>query len=182
MAKNGGHLLETFVHLAVLARTVTGEDSDFGDPVWIIEDTARHDMSHIHCIGNTIDTSVHFNLEMRKNLKSVEQRERKGTLTFDNGTIDVDFDGQEVIGKSKTGDELFKIRTKQEYKDTKYSIQVDMVMRCFEEGVNPSVIDGSYLQIKTLEWLIAQKNKAEVASTFHRQTVSDRTPTRRNFS
>lgn len=167
VGKNGGHLFETFLHLAVLARMVIGEDFDFRDPVWNIEDTARHDMSHIHCIGNAIDTSVHFDLEMRKDLKSVEQRERKGTLTFDNGTIDVDFDEQEVIGKSKKGEELFKIRTKQEYKDTKYSIQVDMVMRCFEEGIRPSVIDGSYLQIKTLEWLIAQKTKAEVASASH---------------
>lgn len=101
---------------------------------------------------------------MRKGLNPQEKRNRRGTLTFENGTIDVDFDKQEVIGKPKNGAEPFKISTKQEYKDTKYSIQADMVMRCFEESINPSVIDGSHLQIKTLEWLIAQKPKAEAAA------------------
>ena len=101
---------------------------------------------------------------MRKGLNPQEKRNRRGTLTFENGTIDVDFDKQEVIGKSKNGEEAFKISTKQEFKNTKYSIQFDMVMRCFEEGIKPSVIDGSHLQIKTLEWLIAQKPRWDSAT------------------
>jgi hypothetical protein len=83
---------------------------------------------------------------------------RNGKLVFQNGTIEINFDRQELIGMlhdaSKTS---FIISTKELYTSTKYSIQVDMVERCFEENIQPSIVDGSDLQIKTLEWLFNQK-------------------------
>lgn len=83
--------------------------------------------------------------------------QRNGVLEFQNGKITIDFNRQEIIGVlSNNSNKSFRICTKEEYTQTKYSIQVDMVERCFEEHIIPAVVDGSDLQIRTLEWLFSQ--------------------------
>jgi predicted dehydrogenase len=153
----GGHIFETFLHLAVIARAVLGEDSDWGDPNWTIENRNGHYMSYIQCKGFTAGTNIEYNLQMGKAMPE-HQRERNGTLQFENGTIRIDFDKQEATGSfNDTNIDAFKINTIDDYSQIKYSIQVDMVERCFEENITPAIIDGSGLQIKTLDWLFAQK-------------------------
>ena len=150
----GGHIFETFLHLAVIARAVIGKDSDWGSPEWTIENVNGHYMSYIKCEGITSDSNVCYNLEMRQN---VQKKQRRGKLQFDNGVIIIDFDEQEMIGTLQgTSTRAFTIKTKEEYK-TRYSIQVDMVERCIEDNIVPAIIDGSELQIKTIDWLFAQK-------------------------
>lgn len=153
----GGHMYETFLHLAVIARAVMGIDTDWGQPIWKIENKKNHYMSFIQCTGETERNHIHYDLRMGKFMPQNELR-RNGKLVFQNGTIEINFDRQELIGMlhdaSKTS---FIISTKELYTSTKYSIQVDMVERCFEENIQPSIVDGSDLQIKTLEWLFNQK-------------------------
>ena len=156
-AQYGGHMFETFLHLAVLARAVLGIDTDWGQPVWTIENNGNHFMSFIQCTGNTVRDNIHYNLKMGKFMPQ-NKLQRNGVLVFQNGIIEIDFNRQEVIGSPNiTPNTSFKISTKEYYTNTKYSIQVDMVERCFEEKIQPAIVDGSDLQIKTLEWLFTQK-------------------------
>ena len=156
-AQYGGHLFETFLHLAVLARAVLGIDSEWGNPNWTIENRSGHYMSYIQCTGVTEHDNIQYDLRMGKFIPQ-NKLKRSGKLRFQNGTIEIDFNRQEIIGRiSDSTGTSFKINTKEEYTKTKYSIQVDMVERCFEEHITPSVVDGSDLQIRTLEWLFAQK-------------------------
>lgn len=156
-AQYGGHLFETFLHLAVLARAVLGIDSEWGDPNWIVENRRGHYMSYIQCTGVTEHDSIQYDLRMGKFIPQNELK-RNGKLLFQNGTIEIDFNRQYLIGKLNNEiDSSFKISTIEEYTKTKYSIQVDMVERCFEEHITPAIVDGSDLQIRTLEWLFVQK-------------------------
>lgn len=156
-AQYGGHMFETFLHLAVLARAVMGIDTDWGRPNWIVENKGGHYMSYIRCAGNTVIDNIHYDLRMGKFMADNELQ-RDGMLTFQNGTIIIDFNRQEIECKlGNNSNVAFRICTKKEYTLTKYSIQVDMVERCFEERIVPMVVDGSDMQIKTLEWLFDQK-------------------------
>lgn len=153
----GGHMFETFLHLAVLARSVIGIESDWGTPEWLIDNRNNHYMSFIQCKGIT-QQNINYDLKMGKFMFPNELR-RNGVLKFKKGIIEIDFDSQTLTGKlEKAPETSFKISTKKEYTMTKYSIQVDMVERCFEEGIIPTIVDGSDIQIKTLEWLFAQKD------------------------
>lgn len=164
-ATYGGHLFETFLHLAVLARAVLGIDSEWGDPSWTIENRGNHYMSYIQCVGTTEHDNIEYDLRMGKFMPQNELK-RDGKLSYQNGTIVIDFNRQEVVCNLKKGQETsFKISTIEDYMKTKYSIQVDMVERCFEERIIPAVVDGSDLQIKTLEWLFAQKKRGGVFNT-----------------
>lgn len=154
----GGHLFETFLHLAVIARMATGIASDWGTPVWTVEHLNNHYMTNIRCLGSTKE-KILYDLEMRKYVEERDLR-RNGKLQFENGLILVDFDKQNICAyKDKSQQQiLFKINVRDKYTQTKYSIQVDMVERCFEENIEPYVIDGSDIQIDTIEWLLKQKN------------------------
>ncbi len=154
--QNGGQLLETFLHIAVIARMVTGCNSDWGNPDWKITNGAGYYMKNIHCSGEMPERNVKYNLQMGKFMPPNELR-RNGTIRYENGEIEVDFDKQEINGISKDGTKLFSIKTKEKYRNVKYSIQLDMVERCYEEGIEPSIIDGSDIQIATLQWLLDQK-------------------------
>lgn len=155
-AQYGGHMFETFLHLAVLAREVMGIDADWGQPNWTVENRGGHYMSYIQCTGNTVNDNIHYDLRMGK-FFSPNDLQRNGVLEFQNGKITIDFNRQEIIGVlSNNSNKSFRICTKEEYTQTKYSIQVDMVERCFEEHIIPAVVDGSDLQIRTLEWLFSQ--------------------------
>lgn len=149
----GGHIYETFLHLAVLARMAMGEDTDWGVPLWNIKNKDNHFMSYIHCKGVTKETSIEYNLIVEK---FKPEKKRWGRLEFDYGHIDVSFDHRKLDG-TLNDKSCFCIKTKAEY-ETDYSIQLDMVKRCFEENIMPFLIDGSVLQVKTLEWLFSQKN------------------------
>jgi hypothetical protein len=148
----GGHIYETFLHLVVMARAAIGIDADWGTPQWTIETEGTHYMSHIHCVGNTTNL-VHYDLEMRKHVDPSRVK-RGGKMVFSNGHMDIDLDAQSVVAYDNHG-ELFRLSTLSQYTgdDKKYCIQVDMVERCFEESIMPMLIDGSDLQIKSLDWL-----------------------------
>lgn len=156
----GGHLFETFLHLAVVARDVMGEETDWGQPEWIIENTNGHYMSHIKCAGKTVN-GINYDLEMKK-FSDPSELKRGGMLKYERGTIHVDMEEQcikaEVMLNKTIFVEIFQIGIKNNYK-TKYSIQVDMVERCCEENIVPAVVDGSELQVKTLEWMFAQESE-----------------------
>ena len=154
--EHGGHIFETFLHLAVLARMITGSDKEWNVTRWEIKNENGHYMSSIRCTGNTTINNTSFDLRMRK---FAPQQLRIGQLTFQNGIIDIDLEGQEIaLYFFEKGKDTVIISTKKHYSDPKYSIQLHMVQRCFDEGINPSLIDGSDLQIETLSWLFSQKH------------------------
>lgn len=152
-------MFETFLHLAVIARSVTGIDSDWGEPKWRFVNQNDYYMSYIQCSGITKDKNIAYNLKMGKFIPN-EELKRNGLLKFQNGIIKIDFNIQELTCRlNHEPDILFTISTRKEFLATKYSIQLDMVERCFEEHIVPSIIDGSDIQIRTLEWLFSQKKK-----------------------
>ena len=90
-------------------------------------------------------------LLIRKNAEEMEQK-RYAKLSFrDGASLMMDFDSQQLTLLSEN--QNFVVGIKNEFR-TKYSIQLDMVLRCLNEGINPSIIDGSDLQIDCLEALL----------------------------
>ena len=95
------------------------------------------------------DTKV--SLLIRKNAEESE-RKRYAKLSFrDGASLMMDFDSQQLTLLSEN--QNFVVGIKNEFR-AKYSIQLDMVLRCLDEGINPSIIDGSDLQIDCLEALL----------------------------
>ena len=165
--KYGGHVFETFIHLAVIARMVVPNESEWQNitPRWTIRNKQQHYTSYIKCEGETQSGAVSFALEMEKFSSS---KKRGGILIFDNGTIVVDFDGQSVeislnnhvstggIRSCRVCNKKIRKDNTEEFIEARYDIQLDMVRRCFEENILPSMVDGSDLQISTLQWLFDQ--------------------------
>ena len=79
----------------------------------------------------------------------------------ENGYITIDFNTYELEMHYLPTDSCYcyKMALKEEYAlpDRKYTVQLDMAERCFNENTPPCMIDGIDLQIESLEWLFAQK-------------------------
>lgn len=161
----GGHMFETFLHLAMITRMVTLSDNDWKTENWSIKNSGNHYMTTIKYIGKTKQGNIQINLNMGKFVPESELK-RDGILTFENGKLLIDFNTQMVTGEFfNSSKENFVIKTKDEFVQSKYSIQLDMVRRCYYDNLQPQLFDGSDLQIETLEWLFEERKKWEQAIT-----------------
>ena len=141
----GGQKMETFIHPLVLAKLILGDSFDAGS----LQISEGDDGNIIRAGSIVQDTKV--SLLIRKNAEESE-RKRYAKLSFrDGASLMMDFDSQQLTLLSEN--QNFVVGIKNEFR-AKYSIQLDMVLRCLDEGINPSIIDGSDLQIKCLEALL----------------------------
>ena len=76
---------------------------------------------------------------------------RMAKIVYDNLNIVMDVD----LKKLSIGQASISISDK--YKD-KYSIIYDMVKHCYQDKINPSLIDGRKYQLEIIDWL-NQMNK-----------------------
>ncbi len=145
----GGQYIETFIHIALLNKLILGSDTPLEDLQWEIGDYEKEKKSsYIICKGKTEETQ--FELHMGK---FVNSKNRGGTISYENGEINIDFETTTCKCTFPENSSLdFELTLKPKW-FTKYSIQLDMAERCFIENIPPSTVDGSLLQIKTLEWL-----------------------------
>lgn len=147
----GGQYFETFIHLVVLAFVALDDDDTIIADEWSVKDNNNVPASYILCHGHSAK-GVSVSLEMGKYMR----RNRSGILQYENGTLFLDFDKKSVTCKfdgetfSQYG---FTIET---IDKPNYYIQLDMVERCFSEGIIPSRVDGSEIQFKALEWMFRQ--------------------------
>lgn len=142
----GGQFLETFIHLAMILKLIVGADSELTSCQWTVGDSHGKSGSFIGCKGQA--GGVDFDLQTGK---FWPRSERGGVVRCERGTLRIDFEAQSVA--LETPDETFTLSTDKACE--KYGIQLDMVDTCFNEGVPPSMVDGSDLQLRTLEWLFS---------------------------
>lgn len=122
-------------------------------------------MSHIECTGQTVQNKITYKLIVDKNTPEDKQK-RGGKLSYEKGEIEVDFNLQQIEGHlTQDPNARFVIKTKDSYSE-KYSIQLDMVERCHEENITPSIVDGVDLQIEALSWLFSNKEKIIITEPY----------------
>ena len=142
----GGQTFETFIHPLILSRLVLGRTFP-ENSLPIIKRKSDKKVTSVSANG-TID-GVDINLGITK---GSEQTMRYAKLSFaQGGSIFMDLEEQRLVLES--GNNQLTITVKQRFR-TKYSIQLDMVLRCYREGINPSLIDGSDLQMDCLKFLM----------------------------
>lgn len=149
----GGQFLETFIHLAMITRMIAGIDCEFADCLWESGDSHGKTGTYIRCSGKAGE--IDFDLKMGKFQPDIR---RGGTVECERGTLSVDFERQSVVLETaqnvlETAQKSYSLSTKEGY--AKYGIQLDMVDTCFSEDIPPSMVDGSELQLKTLDWLFS---------------------------
>lgn len=160
----GGQYFETFIHLVVLAFTALDNDDTIIVDQWTIKDNNNVPGSYILCKGHS-DNGISVLLEMGKYMK----RNRSGILQYENGIISLDFDKRIISCKffeKNFSCYDFTIKT---IDKPNYYIQLDMVERCFSEGILPNNIDGRNVQIRALEWMFQQKRE------YSKTTIYDNT-------
>jgi hypothetical protein len=150
----GGHFYETFLHLVVMARLSVKDDVEWVDDKWHVEHHGGHYMSEIEYSGRTGHMGTKIHLHMGKFMPS-ELIHREGVLEYERGTVRIDLQRQELTLSLKDHAPII-IGTKAEYTSTKYHIQVNMVERCAEKNLIPSLVDRSDIQIDALSWLMQQ--------------------------
>ena len=158
----GGQYFETFIHLVVLAFTALDNDDTILADNWSIKDNNNVPGSYILCKG-TSNKGVSILLEMGKFM----ERNRTGILEYENGTLSLDFDKRSVTCKFFDNSLAHNNFTISAINKPNYFIQLDMVERCYSEGIVPNTVDGRYIQIKALEWMFQQKLKNEQLHTLH---------------
>lgn len=156
----GGHYIETFLHLVVLAKMVTGKDDQWKTDVLSVEDYQGHPTCRILYRGTTATKGAQISLSMQK-FVAEKDRHRDGRLEFENGYVTIDFDTYKLIMHYAPTNMDYSIGLKAEYAspDKKYAVQLDMAERCFNDNIPPFTIDGVDLQIDALEWLMEQRKK-----------------------
>ena len=148
----GGQYFETFIHLVVLAFTALDNDDTIIVDKWSIKNNNNVPGSYILCQGHS-EKGISVLLEMGKYM----ERNRCGIFQYENGTISLDFDTRAITGKCFN--EICSDFTIKTINKPNYFIQLDMVERCFSEGIMPNNIDGSDVQIRALEWMFQQKKE-----------------------
>lgn len=156
--KYGGQYIETFLHLVVLARMVTSTDKQWLTDSLTIENYNGHSDCSVFYRGKTAQTGADITLSLKK-FAPVSEQKRGGKIVYENGYITIDFNTYELEMHYLPTDSCYKMALKEEYAlpDRKYTVQLDMAERCFNENTPPCMIDGIDLQIESLEWLFAQK-------------------------
>lgn len=150
----GGQYFETFIHLVVLTFTALDNDDTIIVDTWSIKDNNNVPGSYILCNGHS-NKGVSVLLEMGKYM----ERNRSGILQYENGTVSLDFDKRSITCEffnNTLSCHNFTITT---IDKPNYFIQLDMVERCFSEGIAPNSIDGCDVQIRALEWMFQQKKE-----------------------
>lgn len=155
----GGHYIETFLHLVVLAKMATGEDKKWQTHQLSIDSNNGHPTCNILYRGQTTENGTDILLSMKKFAKENELK-REGRLEYEFGYIDVFFNTCELILHHTPTQTDYRIGLKKEYAapDRKYTVQLDMAERCFNDNILPFMIDGIDLQIESIEWLFNQKS------------------------
>lgn len=148
----GGQLYETFIHPAVLCLAAMGEDTILADEKFDFQQDVN--TANVDYQGKS-EGGVSIHLSIIKN-SSVEEN-RGAVFTYANGKVEVDFSLQKTT-IYQNEQELACISTKPEF--GKYEIQLDMVMRCYENESLSSYVDGRTWQIKAIKWLqtLSKKN------------------------
>ena len=147
--QTGGQRFETFIHLLVITRLVLGASMPLHCLKWENRGKKSGKISQITAKGELSGVKVSLELKKEVQEKSIK---RGGELRYKNGKISVDFQSMNLTMVS--GQQEVIIEMDKDYKETKYSIQLDMVSRCFKDHINPSTVDGSDLQIECLQWLM----------------------------
>ena len=148
--QTGGQLYETFIHLLVITRLVLGEPLPHRSLEWKNYGKKSGKINRITANGEM--SGVKVSLELKKEVQDEKPVKRGGELQYKNGKITVDFEKMNLT--MSLDQRKYIIEMDKEYKDSKYYIQLDMVSRCFTDHIKPSTVDGSYLQIECLQWLM----------------------------
>lgn len=142
----GGQFLETFIHPAMILKMIVGPAAALTDCRWELGDSHDKVGTYVGCRGRA--GTVEFDLKMGK---FYPDSKRGGVIKCERGSIGIDFEKQLVT--LEMARESYTLSTNARY--GKYEIQLDMVDTCFSEGILPSMVDGSDLQMATLDWLFS---------------------------
>ncbi len=140
----GGQLVETFIHNVLIASLFVGDPNNWDSNRQL---NISDDYSSIDLLTSLGDTKIHLHQS-----KGQGQENREARITFENGVIIADFDNETASIKFNDGKEL-KIVVTNAFKD-KYDVQVDLVRRVYDEECNARDVDGLYLQVETIKWLL----------------------------
>ncbi len=143
----GGQYMETFLHAVLLSKMILGKEP-YENLSWSIGDYGDKKATYFSCSGKAGD--VEFLLTTGKFILP-NYRKRCCELIYDNGKIYADFDQRTCTISIDDTHESHKISVTKTYNN--YDIQLDMVVRCYNSAILPSSIDGSSLQLSSLQWM-----------------------------
>lgn len=151
--KYGGHLLETFLHNILMATQFVGNPDKWINTVLSYEDFIKTENGISPCSISlrAKNDNININLIMKKNQEK-DFIERNAKLEYENGTVYINLETQELT--IKTGKKIFKVISKDYYKNIKYSCQIDLALRCMNKEINTSQVDSLVNQVELINWLL----------------------------
>lgn len=154
--EKNGQIIETFIHNVLIATEFCGLPDTWGN-CNINSNTPKSFDKPLEIAINSIKQGTKIHLILKKN-EMRENCKRYAKLIYQTVEIYADFDSEEVSIKTKDGLCIGNISVKNEFKQ-KYSIQTDLVKRCYLDEIKPNEADGLFSQCDVLRWLINQRNK-----------------------
>ena len=146
----GGQLVETFVHLCLVASLFTGTPQHWETVVFtgngsdLIKMTAK------------TPGGADIRLSLEKNGDHNDREEQTARIRFaDGAVIEADFKQKRAVYRKENT--RLSVRVAEPYQG-KYDVQCCMVYECYANKVDPAEVDGLYHQIEILEWLFSVKN------------------------
>lgn len=143
----GGQIYETFLHNLILASLIVGRPFEWDNA--ILTQDKNEDVESVTLSASIMGASI--NLSQKKGVSDVEKC-RYAKFEFSYGSIEVDFETQRAKMRLNQLDKTINISIKESYRK-RYSIMVDLVLRCYEGEFSSHEVDGLENQIECLEWI-----------------------------
>ena len=143
--KNGGQLLETFIHNVAIASMLLGDPHNWQAKKgsgFTFDDTN----SSIQYEGSINGCDIHLYQSKNGDIK-----ERFAKIEYENANILMDLDNKQFTLTYDNKKLLIKVINA--YKDN-YDVQLDIVRRVYDDEFLTSESDGLELQIEILKWLL----------------------------
>ena len=157
----GGQVIETLIHHCLIAALFVGLPDRWGNIEFSQVETRCHNqMSNetaisLYAVG---ENGAKISLALFKSAKN--KKKQFAILNFENGTLYADFATKEAEIRFHGLDKIIKTRVSPQYENA-YSVQCDMVYRCFSGETSPVGIDGLYFQPEVLKWLFSLNQKVK---------------------
>lgn len=152
----GGQWIDTFIHNVIIASMFLGIPTTWGEIKWESVEENNIELRAIAADG----ASIHLKVE-KNNEYSGNNRKQTARIEFeDKSSFSADFINKELIysNENKNKNKRIALAVSQKYK-AKYDVQCAMVYDCYANEIKASDVDGLYLQLDVLKWILENYNK-----------------------
>ncbi len=150
----GGQWTDTFIHNVIIASMFLGAPSTWSKENWISTD-AKNGHIELKAVAES-GADIHLTVKKSDEYKGGNKIQDADIEFADGSIFKVNFDKKYVVNTSHEPPIALAVPQKL---GGKYDVQCAMVYDCYANSIKNSEVDGLYLQLDALKWILREYNK-----------------------